>query len=548
MSGSKFIAVMAALIGIVAVCVLGIYLYQRESGPPQTAEDGTTPGTTPGVVPAEPKADDQSVATPKEPTVVPSFDIVRVEKSGDGVMAGRAAAGWTIKVVSGEVIIAETIADEEGAWTVVLETPLPPGDHELVVTATSPDGTNSLSSQDPVKVAVAETERRGQDIAALPEAVAPAEPEPDGAAPSAPQDNASAADSTASETGPDAVAADETAPASEDEIPGDKSLIQNPYVRPGSEPPAEAGAEPQSTPDMAEGEIPGDKSLIEKPYVRPGSESPAEPGPGTQSAQTDGEDIPGDKSLIEPAPRTLAREPSGSPEASDEASSEAGGVPGQPEPVLDPPPAGAPVHKEKPPVVFKTVDYQDTGPDSGKITAGGEGDPGAQLRIYFDDRQIGEAVIGEDGKWSFETELKLEPGDHVLRADRLQEGTGMPGGRASVSMRRVKPEPEVAAKPDAPAEEAEDAAASASPTPPTEDKIGAEAPEMAAAKPEQDGSAEQGQRPSVYAIKRGDTLWDIAEEYLGGGWRYKKIARQNRKVIRNPHWIYPDQEVRLPKP
>ncbi len=52
--------------------------------------------------------------------------------------------------------------------------------------------------------------------------------------------------------------------------------------------------------------------------------------------------------------------------------------------------------------------------------------------------------------------------------------------------------------------------------------------------------------PKSYVVRSGDTLWDIAEEYYGGGWRYRAIVRENRRQIRDPHWIYPDQQFRLP--
>ena len=518
MSGSRFIAVMAALIDIVAVCVLGLYLYQRDRGPAQTAGNGAIPGATPGQQSQGKPAD----AAPKGPTSVPSFDVVRVEKSGDGVMAGRAQPGWSVKVATGGTVVAETTADEEGAWTVILEEPLAPGDHELTVTATSPDGTSSLSSQDAVKVAVADTKKQGEDIAALTEAVNPTEPEGGTVSPAAPQDNA---------TAPDAAATDQTSTASNDEIPGDRSLIENPYQRPASELAAVASGQAEQPSQMAEADIPGDRSLIQPSTQAPASEPAATEAPsaaGTetpssapaeeQAADQSGE-VPGDKSLIERS----ASDPT-LPEATPEGS-----------------------HNSKPPVVFKTVDYQDTGPETGKVTAGGAGHPGAQIRLYFDDQPVGEVVIGQDGAWSYEFDQKLQPGDHVLRADRIDEKTRMPAGRASVSMRRVKPEPEVAAAPaeepaaSAPAPQ-EDAGSPASPAPPAADTAKPEAPQVAATEP-----ASETQLPGFYAVKPGDTLWDIAEEYLGGGWRYKKIARQNRKLIRNPHWIYPDQEVRLPE-
>jgi nucleoid-associated protein YgaU len=53
-------------------------------------------------------------------------------------------------------------------------------------------------------------------------------------------------------------------------------------------------------------------------------------------------------------------------------------------------------------------------------------------------------------------------------------------------------------------------------------------------------------RPRVYTVRRGDTLWEIAEAYYGGGWHYRAIARDNRRQIHNPHWIYPKQKFHIP--
>jgi nucleoid-associated protein YgaU len=51
----------------------------------------------------------------------------------------------------------------------------------------------------------------------------------------------------------------------------------------------------------------------------------------------------------------------------------------------------------------------------------------------------------------------------------------------------------------------------------------------------------------VHVVRRGDTLWEIAENAYGGGWRYTVIFKNNRKQIRDPHWIYPNQRFRLPR-
>ena len=553
MSGSRFFALLAAVVAIIAVVALGLYLYQREPVSPQTAD-----------TPAPQTQAEDTAKTPSSSTTVPSFDVVRIEPSGDGVMAGQAQPGWSVKIASGGKTLAETKADDEGDWTIVLEEPLPQGDHELMVTATSPDGASTLSAQQSVKVAVGEA--KDAEVAALPQDEAPAsldtaESSVDAApaqGPAQTYDGEIPGDKSRiakSESEGAATPADQAAAAYDGETPGDKSLIQS--QTPPSDAPAAAPTASAEAPATANGEIPGDKSLIQSQM--PPSDAPAAAAP-TASAEapaTANGEIPGDKSLIEPPAETAAPEPSGTDSApaktangTGAAEAEPEAVQGQPEPVIAPPPPGGTVHRPKPPVVFKTVDYQDVGPDSGKLTAGGTGDPGATVLFYFDEKSLGQTTITGDGKWTFEADVKLEPGDHTVLAEIRDEGSGMATGRASISMRRVQPEPEVATVPPAPPAPSAEENQAATPTPepaPSTSTTEPETPQVAATEPDEASGASR-RVPDVYSIKRGDTLWDLAEQYLGGGWRYKKIARQNRNVIRNPHRIWPDQQVRIPQP
>jgi nucleoid-associated protein YgaU len=92
--------------------------------------------------------------------------VVVIEPSGEGVIAGRAAPGWKVSVQSGGTKVAEAKADLQGEWTVVLDRPLPAGDHALSLKILSPDGTKAVSSQETVRVAVGTS--GAQAVAAAP--------------------------------------------------------------------------------------------------------------------------------------------------------------------------------------------------------------------------------------------------------------------------------------------------------------------------------------------------------------------------------------------
>jgi nucleoid-associated protein YgaU len=49
-----------------------------------------------------------------------------------------------------------------------------------------------------------------------------------------------------------------------------------------------------------------------------------------------------------------------------------------------------------------------------------------------------------------------------------------------------------------------------------------------------------------YQIKKGDTLWKIANQFYGDGSKYKTIFEENREVIKDPDKIFEGQKIRIP--
>lgn len=148
-------------------------------------------------------------------------------------------------------------------------------------------------------------------------------------------------------------------------------------------------------------------------------------------------------------------------------------------------------------ITLDTITY---GAD-GAVRLQGRVRPGGHVRIYLDDRLIGDSS-GENGGWQALL-ADVRPGDYRLRLDELSAG-GDVVGRLETPFRRES----------------------------------AEVLERALPEPARAGPV---------TVQPGDTLWAISRERYGEGLLYVRVFEANRAAIRNPDLIYPGQVFTLPE-
>ncbi|ESY66020.1 hypothetical protein X743_28660, partial [Mesorhizobium sp. LNHC252B00] len=119
---------------------------------PKSADPGTEARLPAAAVPAAPAAVPQTTApaapatgaaVPAAPAaagpIAPSFDVVRVESNGSIVIAGNAAPNAKVEILNGAPVLGSTVAGPDGAFVIVLDDPLKPGDYTIALRATTGD-------------------------------------------------------------------------------------------------------------------------------------------------------------------------------------------------------------------------------------------------------------------------------------------------------------------------------------------------------------------------------------------------------------------------
>ena len=459
-----------------------------------------TPATTPA---QEAAPTEEVVPQPEEPAEVaeqsatpllPTFDLLRVEPDGSMVVVGQAAPGATVEVLTGETVIAKTEASAEGEFVAVLDEPLAPGDYQIELRATSPDGEVLLSTQTAVVsipeepdgqvLALVEEPGEASNLITVPEAEVAAAVEPAEEPVAAPEDG------VAAEPAPEAEPTEEVAVAEVEQEPA-AEIAEEAVEEPATE--EVAVAEPEEAPVAVE--------VAEAPAETEEAVPAATiPTVGVEAVEIEGDTI---------------------------------FVAGHAEP-------GRTVRV----YIDETMLGDAVASDTGRFLVEAKRD------LPVGDYIIRADLLDEDGSVLARAAVPFErePGESVVAV--------APTAPAEPAAPAVEPETEVPAAPEsvpeevatdpAPATESEEVAAETQPAveaPQAEVEV-ASAPAEAE---EAEATAPKLQRADgAVIIRRGDNLWRISRRVYGMGVRYSSIYLANQDQISDPHRIWPGQIFTVP--
>jgi hypothetical protein len=145
-AGSAAAAAAAALVIVAAAAVM---LTRGPIPPPPAA-----PTTAAALPQASATATKPTMPALAPPSFDPSFDIVSVAPDGQAVIAGRAMPGDHVTVLDGGAAIGEVTADARGEWVLLPAKSLAPGNRQLALAASGPDGGPPRHSPDIVALTV----------------------------------------------------------------------------------------------------------------------------------------------------------------------------------------------------------------------------------------------------------------------------------------------------------------------------------------------------------------------------------------------------------
>ena len=126
---------------------------------PSVGDEGSAAATTAPALAAPPRSPGSGEG------IMPVFDIAVIGQGGDAVIAGTAAPGATVELLRNGELQDRAVADQSGQFAMVPPR-LPPGDYELTLRSTQPDG-KQVTSQQSVAVSLKLSLKDQLDVALM---------------------------------------------------------------------------------------------------------------------------------------------------------------------------------------------------------------------------------------------------------------------------------------------------------------------------------------------------------------------------------------------
>ncbi|MEX0408380.1 LysM peptidoglycan-binding domain-containing protein [Aquibium sp. LZ166] len=447
----------AAVAGYVTGAFDGVF----RNAPPVVAALPENAAPAPGgVAPAAPEVPLPQTETPSEETTVapadagispPTFDVLRVEKDGSVVIAGKSAPKANVEIINGTSVIAQTVSTGEGDFAVVLDEPLKPGDYQIVLRATTPSNV-AATSVETALVSVPDSPA-GEVLALVEEPGKPSKlitvPEGGDDMADLPEGEVAAAGSQGSETAVPAPAGEDVAVVDEPAVaaPGDGGSAQPAPAAAPSPESGDAAGEPVvasadggktlAAPAQGTGE-----SAVDTAESRPAADgdAPVETPAGTAPSVAESPSVPKEEQAALAAPAGSEQEQAAP--ADDTGNREEQVALATPtEPVIEQavrpaPETTAPAPSpDRPTVRVEAVEIEGR-----KVFVAGQASPKMVVRVYANEYLLGETVASEGGRFLIETERDLPVGDYIIRADLLDDGGRKVVARAAVPFQREEGE------------------------------------------------------------------------------------------------------------
>lgn len=484
---------------------------------PAASQGSKDPLSIASAEPAPSPGSENSAAADAGGPQVPAFDVLRVEPSGEAVVAGRAPAGSDVWLEDGTERIGSDRSSAEGGFVIVPEKPLAVGDHQIRIVTKLPNG-KTVASKETAVVSIP-TRDHPESLLAMVET-----PDKPTRLIAVPKEAESAATATAAAP----PAKPKTAPARpETEV----AALPDAAAPPASKAPAASGNA------VAKGSLVIEAVEIDNDKVFVAGTAPS----GAQvRIYLDDRFLADDKSSAES--RFLVTAKTNVPTGDHVVRADEIGAGGTVSARAEVPffrPAGESMAAVAPSASAPAATAPSPAASSPRVAAKTERLPDSGSAGAPTDKTPNSSATDEAGK-----------------TDRVANAAPSEPSEAGLQPRVTETPPATAATDAKPSPDAVIAERSPAPPPATagEDATTTAAASATPSKPDDAASAIPVTRqPALQEaggrviIRRGDTLWQISRETYGRGIRYTMIYLANGDQIRDPDRIYPGQVFRLPE-